>query len=157
MTDRKAQTNTMEDDFPCVCMQIRKAGRVVTQLYDQYLRQAGIRSPQYAMLRYIGATNGALAGELGEALCLEQSTVTRNVDLLKEKGYVEFTPHPDDGRKKVLFLTEAGRGKLAEARILWRQAQQRMRVELGENGLADLCSALDGIFALKRTSETVEE
>ena len=33
----------------CVCMQLRKAGRVVTQIYDRCLRPVGIRGTQFAL------------------------------------------------------------------------------------------------------------
>ena len=37
----------------CVCMQLRKAGRVVTQTYDRCLRPVGIRGTQFALLKRI--------------------------------------------------------------------------------------------------------
>ena len=37
----------------CVCMQLRKAGRVVTQSYDRCLRPVGIRGTQFALLKRI--------------------------------------------------------------------------------------------------------
>ena len=37
----------------CVCMQLRKAGRVVTQIYDRCLRPVGIRGTQFALLKRI--------------------------------------------------------------------------------------------------------
>lgn len=48
-------------------------------------------------------------GELATALYLEKSTMSRVVDGLVRKLYVERRPHPDDGRAVLLCPTEAGR------------------------------------------------
>jgi DNA-binding MarR family transcriptional regulator len=133
-------------------MRARKAGRIITQLYDGYLRQAGVTSPQYALLRYIGATEGVSLGELGHALCLEQSTATRNVELLKGKGYVSLVPKADDRRKKILSLTDAGREKLANATLLWQKAQDQVRMELGEAAMEALVQAFKDVAALTKAA-----
>ncbi|MDR3332978.1 MAG: MarR family winged helix-turn-helix transcriptional regulator [Synergistaceae bacterium] len=129
-------------ESPCVCLHIRRAGRVITQLYDSRLRRSGIRITQYSLLRYIDLAGGSTIGELGEALCLEQSTVTRNVRVLSEGGYVRLDPASGDKRRKILSLTKSGRAKLDEATVLWREAQNDIRRELGEDGIEDLMSAL---------------
>lgn len=46
---------------------------------------------------------------LASALMLDKSTVTRVIDGLERKGYVERRPDPDDGRALSLCATRAGR------------------------------------------------
>jgi DNA-binding MarR family transcriptional regulator len=122
---------------------MRKAGRLVTQLYDDSLRGSGIRVTQYALMRNIEkTTGGASIGELADALGMEQSTATRNVELLKKNGYVSFARQQGDKRKKILSLTDAGREKLSEAMPLWMKAQERMRGILGEAGMVGLIDTL---------------
>lgn len=49
------------------------------------------------------------AQALAEALRLDKSTVTRVVDALVRKAYVERLPDPDDARAQSLRVTAAGR------------------------------------------------
>jgi DNA-binding MarR family transcriptional regulator len=102
-------------------------------------------------MRNIEAADGVLVGELAEALGIEQSTATRNVELLIKNGYVSFVPQQGDKRKKILLITDAGRKKLSEATPLWMKAQELMRGILGETAMSDL------IDSLKKTARLVEE
>lgn len=56
------------------------------------------------------AERGPLRSQaLAEAMMLDKSTVTRVVDALVRKGYVERSPDPDDARALSLRVTAAGR------------------------------------------------
>jgi DNA-binding MarR family transcriptional regulator len=101
------------------------------------------------MLRHIGAAGGAAIGELGEALRLDRSTATRNVEALKRAGYVRLISGDGDRRKKILSLSDAGRAKLSEAIPLWKEAQDHILRELGEDGAENFLSILRDIAAIE--------
>ena len=108
----------------CVCMQLRKAGRVVTQIYDRCLRPVGIRGTQFALLKRIACMRRPFITDIGKVLCMDQTTATRNIGLLERAGFVAVGVHPDDARKKVVELTPEGQAKLEEAfQLLERMAQ----------------------------------
>ena len=50
----------------CVCMQLRKAGRVVTQSYDRCLRPVGIRGTQFALLKRIACMRRPFITDIGK-------------------------------------------------------------------------------------------
>ena len=120
----------------CVCMQLRKAGRVVTQIYDRCLRPVGIRGTQFALLKRIACMRRPFITDIGKVLCMDQTTATRNIGLLERAGFVAVGVHPDDARKKVV------EGKLEEAFPLWEEAQREIREYLGDDRLGNLCSLL---------------
>jgi DNA-binding MarR family transcriptional regulator len=65
-------------------------------------------------------------GELAEVEKVSAPSMTRTVNCLVEKGLVTRVDHPDDGRSKVLNLTEDGRATLdrvAQARDDWMVRQ----------------------------------
>ena len=136
----------MPPDFPsspvCACLQLRKAGRVVTQVYDRCLRPAGIRGTQFALLKRIADMRRPVITDIGKALCLDQTTATRNIGLLERDGLLAVVGHPDDARKKTVELTDAGRARLEEALPLWEEAQREIRGYLGDGNLDSLCSLL---------------
>jgi DNA-binding MarR family transcriptional regulator len=121
---------------PCVCNTLRMATRAVTQLYDDLLRPSGLRVTQFSILAAIGRMGEANLRQLEDALALDQTTLTRSLNLLEREGVIERATHPD-GRIKAMRLTSKGRRALEVARPLWAQAQDKVLRELGTKGWAD--------------------
>jgi DNA-binding MarR family transcriptional regulator len=60
--------------------------------------------------------------ELAEVERVQPPTMTKIVSKLEDRGLVQRTPHPTDGRQVILGATEAGRAVVAEhkrARDAW--------------------------------------
>jgi DNA-binding MarR family transcriptional regulator len=110
--------------------------RAVTQLYDDILRPSGLRVTQFSILATIARRGQANLIHLERALGIDQTTLTRSVNLLERDRMIERVPHPD-GRVKTMRLTEKGKRVLDVARPLWAQAQDRVLRELGPPAWAD--------------------
>src|SRR5207247_6190652 len=80
---------------PCVCNTLRMVSRVVTQLYDDVLRPSGLRVTQFSILATIGRMGEANLKQLENALAIDQTTLTRSLNLLERDGLIERSPHPD--------------------------------------------------------------
>ena len=68
-------------------------------------------------------------GDLSEALAIDGTTLTRNLNLLVKKGLVENFGM-DDGRVRNLRLSELGNAMFEEALPLWQEAQHQVLVAL---------------------------
>jgi MarR family transcriptional regulator, organic hydroperoxide resistance regulator len=121
---------------PCVCNTLRMVTRVVTQLYDDILRPSGLRVTQFSILASIARLGEANLKQLEDALAIDQTTLTRSLNLLARNGVIERASHPD-GRIKAMRLTAKGRRALQVARPLWAQAQDKVIRELGTTAWAD--------------------
>jgi DNA-binding MarR family transcriptional regulator len=121
---------------PCVCSTLRMVSRAVTQLYDDILRPSGLRVTQFSILTTIAHEGEANLRHLERALAIDQTTLTRSVNLLERDRMVERVPNPD-GRVKAMRLTGKGKRLLDVARPLWAQAQDRVLRELGPPAWAD--------------------
>jgi DNA-binding MarR family transcriptional regulator len=121
---------------PCVCNTLRMAARAVTQLYDDRLRPSGLRVTQFSILAAIARMGDANVRRLEVALAIDQTTLTRSLDLLEREGVIERASHPD-GRARAMRLTSKGRRALEVARPLWAQAQDKVLRELGTKAWAD--------------------
>src|SRR5437762_12096856 len=84
---------------PCVCTTLRMVTRAVTQLYDDVLRPSGLRVTQFSILAAIAGIGEANLKRLEEALAIDQTTLTRSLNLLERDGVIERASHPD-GRIK---------------------------------------------------------
>lgn len=121
---------------PCVCNTLRMVTRVVTQLYDDVLRPSGLRVTQFSILATIGRMGEANLRQLENTLAIDQTTLTRSLNLLERDGVIERASH-HDGRIKAMRLTSKGRRVLEVARPLWAQAQDKVLRALGTKAWAD--------------------
>lgn len=128
----------------CTAIRVRRLNRVVTALYDEELRSLGVRASQLNLLVAIGARkSGIRAGELSEALCLDKSTLSRNIDRLQEHGWIRARQRHGSGRRWI--LTARGRRLLVAAEAPWRTAQRRTRALLGPGTVAALDETASGL------------
>jgi DNA-binding MarR family transcriptional regulator len=110
--------------------------RAVTKLYDDVLRPSGLRVTQFSILATIARMGEANLRQLEDTLAVDQTTLTRGLNLLERDGVAERVPHPD-GRIKAMRLTSKGRRTLDVARPLWAQAQDKVLRELGTKAWAE--------------------
>lgn len=118
----------------CLLTRTRRVSRVITGIYDEALRPYGVGSPQFSMLVLIAKLGGASRAEIGRANHQERSTLTRNLAVLLNQGWVEEVA-TKGGRSRPIVLTKAGRELLASAAPAWRSAQVTARHLLGDEGV----------------------
>jgi DNA-binding MarR family transcriptional regulator len=65
--------------------------------------------PSQAALLYALKCHGAMRlGDIAEAMQLDASTVSRHVQQLGDRGFIDRDPDPGDGRARIIALSEAG-------------------------------------------------
>jgi DNA-binding MarR family transcriptional regulator len=75
---------------------------------QQLVAENGLTSAQSGVLFYLGRNDGALIGEVAEALDLVPSAMTGLVDRMERAGLVQRRPDSADGRALRIYLTVAG-------------------------------------------------
>lgn len=142
--DRKEKAGEQDVfDVPCICLQVRRAARNITRIFDRCLRPVGLKASQYGLLRMLSETREACISDIGRLMRMDQSTVTRNMDALAREGLASFSSHPDDPRKKVAHLTQKGAEKLEKARETWQSAQDTVKEQMGEQDFVALGNLLN--------------
>src|SRR6266436_4193086 len=79
----------------CVCDTLRMVTRVVTQLYDEMLRPSGLRVTQFNIPATIARMGEANLRQLEYMLAIDQTTLTRSLNLLERDRLIERVPHPE--------------------------------------------------------------
>src|SRR6266704_496256 len=110
---------------PCVCSTLRMVSRALTQLYDDVLRPSGLRVTQFSILATIARLGEANLRQLEYMLAIDQTTLTRSLNLLERDRVIERVAH-HDARIKSMKLSSKGRRALDAARPLWARAQTNM-------------------------------
>lgn len=135
-------------EYNCACASLRRTTRAITQYYDQVFRPVGMRSTQLSVLSVLSHRGKLTFGELGEHFLMDQTTVTRNINIMKKLGLITVTAGEHDARKKYIAISEAGAQKLAEAIPLWKQAHSKITQGLGEERFDELMKLLKDVERL---------
>lgn len=106
----------------CYCLAARRYARALTRLYEQKLRPHGLRATQFSILAALALKGPTPISQLASFLVLDRTTLSRSAALLQRRGWVEIAP-TEDARERPLRLTPAGRRKLEEAFLAWKEAQ----------------------------------
>jgi DNA-binding MarR family transcriptional regulator len=131
----------------CTHDKLRRLMRRLSTHYDARLRQVGLKTTQFSLLARVGYLGPIRPADLAEAMGLDASTLTRNLKLLVQSGWAEVGAGAD-ARSRLVTLTEAGRAKLREARMHWREAQSSLSEQLGPDRVAALHALIDESLAL---------
>ncbi len=135
----------------CVCGNLRKAARAVTQLYDEALRPTGLRVTQFGILGATMVMEPITVTRLAEATVTDRTTLTRNLKLLGKQGFIRVGPG-NDRREREVTLTDQGRKAVAKAYPLWQKAQGHVVNSLGEKRWKVLRQELSAVVSLTRGS-----
>ena len=134
MDHEKMKRDAAEVIRSCIATRLRMANRVITKVYDHALRPCGLKVSQLAMLALAEGRGLIRQSEVGAELQLDDSTLSRNLELMRANGWLEKVS-ADDARVHSYRLTEAGRTLLEKAIPAWRGAQKEARRLLGAAGV----------------------
>ena len=119
----------------CVGNQLRLLGRVVTSAYEEELRPLKLTPSQMIILAITAQQGRVRAVELSRSLQMDASTVSRNVERLRDRGWVEEASG-EDSRSRPFRLTADGEKVLEDAIVAWERAQAKAVGLLGKEGVA---------------------
>ena len=87
---------------------IRKIDKDSQRFVAQALGNTNLSLSDYDMIHTVQHRPGITQEQLRQKYAQEKSTIARRAAKLEAGGYIERRPHPEDGRRKQLFVTEKG-------------------------------------------------
>ncbi len=126
----------------CTNLKLRQLTRVVTRHYDRHVSETGLKNTQYALLSHVVGLGPIRPGDLAKRMCMDASTLTRNMQPLVAYGWLKIGAG-SDARSRLVEATEAGRTKRAEGQRAWKEAQVALNERLGIERVAALHELLD--------------
>src|SRR4051794_25533815 len=91
----------------CVAVRLRTLNRVISNVYDDALRPLDLKVSQMNILVAAAKMGTARPAEVCAYLHLDVSTLSRNVERMKTRGWLEVVPD-EDGRSQPFRLTPRG-------------------------------------------------
>ena len=143
----------------CVCVNLRRAARAVSQIYDEALAPSGIKITQFSLLRAVERTEPVAISALADELDLDRTTMARNLGPLERDRLVTLAPGSDQ-RVTEVRLTADGRAAVRKAVPLWEDAQAKVQRQLAAGRIEQLRAiAAESIAAAAalRTGRTATE
>ena len=87
---------------------IRKIDKDSQRFVAQALGNTNLSLSDYDMIHTVQHRPGITQEQLRQKYAQDKSTIARRAAKLEAGGYIERRPHPEDGRRKQLFVTEKG-------------------------------------------------
>jgi DNA-binding MarR family transcriptional regulator len=122
--------NTESELQGCTSFKLRQLVRRVSQHYDAEVGKAGLKTTQYSLLSHVLRLGPIRPGDLAAAMTMDASTLTRNLKPMLAAGWLQMSAG-EDGRSRLVHITDAGRDKRAEAQRHWKSAQDGLNRLLG--------------------------
>ncbi len=134
---------------PCVWGKLRRASRLISQVYNRFLQPSGLKITQFSLLMSVKCTSALTITQLSEEALMDRTTCTRNLRVLKRMGFIEFRPTDDERIRKVV-VTAQGNDVLERAIPLWEDAQDFIFNQVGENETMRLLNGLSHLTSKVR-------
>jgi DNA-binding MarR family transcriptional regulator len=131
----------------CVAVRLRLLNRVVTSYYDEALRPLGLKVSQLNILVATAKLGIARPAQVCEILQLDASTLSRNVERMRARGWVTAVSD-HDARAQPFHLTAEGELLIEKAVPAWKRAQRQANQLLGDEMIALLDEVAGKLGAL---------
>lgn len=116
-------TNPNDD---CIVYNARRFARIVTGIYNGYLRKSGITVNQFNLLHAIKFDGVESQTEFASCLQLDRSGLNRCLKYLIGQEYVAQVFRKTNRKEKGYSLTASGEDALKKAIPFWQAAQKRI-------------------------------
>ena len=125
---------------------------LVAELHER-LADAGfgdVRPTHTIIFAHVGP-EGMRLNELAERAQMSKQVINYLVSAVEEMGYVERIPDPEDGRGKIVRLTEKGLINSQTGRQIIQDIENEWTAKIGEEGMRELRRLLEQL------TETVQD
>lgn len=143
---KKVDTPNFDRIDPRTCMngKLRKLHRLINAAYMSNLKPFGIRGSMLSILFIIGKRPRVNQKTIAENLILDQSTMTRDLRKLEEKGWISKR-RGADSRHKELILTDNGYQLLEEITPVWERMHHTVESILGQYNIQNIDQVMKAI------------
>ncbi len=121
----KRQISKSTQQPVCLCTNLRRTTRAISNIYDAALAPTGIKITQFSLLRAVERNEPIAISELAEDMALDRTTLARNLALLARDRLLVLSAG-EDRRVTEVRLTQAGRKAIKTAMPIWSNTQQEV-------------------------------
>jgi MarR family transcriptional regulator for hemolysin len=106
---------------------------------EKRLDEAGLTDATWVPLVHLLRSGGGITQkDLAALIGIDASSLVRLLDILQRRGLVERRPDPNDGRARLIHLTEEGGAAVHAIRAELLAEEELLLADLGDDDLAHL-------------------
>ena len=129
----------------CAGWNARLAARRITGFLNRRMQSSGLSLAQFSLMAQIASARDDTLGALAQRTGFDQSTLSRNLQVLETSGLIEITAGDKDGRRRAVWLTEKGALKLEAGLADWRRAHGELSERLDPEAARRLAIAAEAL------------
>jgi DNA-binding MarR family transcriptional regulator len=137
-----------QEQFSKYSFLLDRTARRVKQYAQQKFKlgEFDITVDQWLVMKNLSENELLSQAELAQLVFKDQPTLTRIIDILSKKGYVERIPHPLDRRSFHLVLTEQGITKVDELKPQIASIREKAWENLNKSDFEEFKRILNTIY-----------
>lgn len=125
----------------CYCINLRRAAKSISGLYDSFLSPIGLSINQLSLLINLNHLESGSVSDIANFVGLERTTLVRTLKPLIDRGLI-IDIAVSGRRNRDLQLTETGKQILKEGLPLWKNAQAEIEQRIGKERVRELYEIL---------------
>lgn len=137
-------------------LRIVETSRLLRNAVEQRLKPYGITRAHLATLSRLDCQDGLAQHEVADALEVQPIAMVRLVDQLSAEGLVERRNDPADRRLNRLYITKAGRERLAELESFKTEIGRALFEGITETDLRQMMQTLDLLHSNIKTMQAAD-
>ena len=129
----------------CAGWNARLAARRITAFLNRRMQGSGLSLTQFLLMAQIAAARDDTLSELAQRVGLDQSTLSRNLQVLEAAGLIEIGAADRDARRRAVWLTEKGALSLEAGLVDWRRAHSELAERMDSEAARRLAVAAEAL------------
>lgn len=114
----------------CALFDLQRLSRVLTTIYNAYMRETDLSIALFTLMRNIAAIAPAGMTDIADAMLMDRTSVTRMIEPLIDRGFLKRQPGEDRRTRKVV-VTRKGAAAIRRSETMWRAAQHDLLDRVG--------------------------
>jgi DNA-binding MarR family transcriptional regulator len=109
------------------------------------MKDSGLSLTQFSLMAQIAAARDDTLSELAQRIGLDQSTLSRNLQVLEGAGLLDIAAADTDARRRAAWLTEKGVRSLEAGLADWKRAHGELAKRLDPEAARHLALAAEAL------------
>jgi DNA-binding MarR family transcriptional regulator len=129
----------------CAGWNARLAARRITGFLNRRMQGSGLSLAQFGLMAQIASARDDTLGALAQRAGLDQSTLSRNLQVLETSGLIEIAAGDKDARRRAVWLTEKGALSLEASLAEWQRAHGELAARIDPEAARRLAIAAEAL------------
>lgn len=123
-----------------------RARETVMERFRPLLHRHDVTEQQWRVLRVLDENESMDASELAKGASILAPSLSRILKTLEARGYIEMRKDPEDGRRTLISLSDAGAAFLAEAAPESAAIYTEIEAQVGHDRIEKLLDEIDHLI-----------